>query len=669
MKDFILEIYSEEIPARMQKFAEENFYKIFENFFREYQIRWENLQVNVGPCRIIIQSSLAEVIPAKIAEIKGPKIDANEQAILGFCRANKIQKEQLTTAKIKDQDFYFYINHIPEQLVKTIIEKNLVDFLNKMIWPKSMVWEEENSSWVRPIRSILCLLDQEVIKIHFGNIASSHFTYGHKFMSHKKIEISDSRDYLRKLHENNVIINRAERQNIIMESLLGTCTKLNITLNSDEKLLEEVTGLAEYPVILYGKIDNKFVTLPPEVLITSMRHHQKYFTASDSKGNLAPYFLFVTNLKLDDYSEIIAGNERVLSARLSDALYFYNTDQTKKLESNNEKLKEIIFHTKIGTMYDKTLRIEKLCTVISDNSIASKAAKISKSDLVTEMVGEFPELQGIMGGYYANKEGYDSKICAAIKHHYKPMGAEDETPRNEAAILSIADKIDSLVALYYAGERATGSKDPYALRRYALGIIRTILDNQLTINLHETVQFSLGLLGESSEISELTTEILLFIEERFKQYLKQEFSHDIINACVDLSISSDLSLSYAKIIALSNALKNDASNLISLYKRVKNIIGPNINKEKVKELLFQTSSEQELYNKIIEIEEKINFCLKTKNFAEALSSLQQIEKPLALFFEENLVNSENTEVTENRMAMLSASYSLFSKLANFDSLE
>ncbi len=671
MKDFILEIYSEEIPARMQKMGELNFYKICETFFNEQQIAYENLRVNAGPCRIVIRCKVTDVILAKIVEIKGPKIDANEQAISGFCKANQIEKEQLTIQKIKDQDFYFYINHVPEQHVKEIIENHLPDFLNKIIWPKSMVWEETNLPWVRPIRSILCLLENEIVKIRFVNLVASNFTFGHKFMSpHKKIEIANSHDYEQKLEEHKVILSRQERETKITESLLEICKKLKITLNKDEKLIEEVGGLAEYPVILYSKIDQKFMDLPAEVLITSMRYHQKYFTANGENGNLAPYFLFVTNLDLEDYSDIISGNERVLSARLADALYFYNIDQSNKLEDNNEKLKEIIFHAKIGNMHDKIIRIEKLCEFIApNNKAASEAAKISKSDLVSQMVGEFPELQGIMGSYYAAKNGYNEEVSDAIKNHYKPIGAEDETPKESAAILAISDKIDSLAALFYAGERATGSKDPYALRRYALGIIRTILDNKLQIDLKETIYFALSLLEKSDKTQGLTNEILLFIEERLKQFLKQDFPHDVINACVDLNLSSNLLLAFSKIKALDKALKQNNKKLVVLYKRIKNIIGTGTSTSKINELLLQTSSEKSLYKQILETEQKLNMFIETKHYEKALMTLEELEKAFTLFFEENLVNSDDTKITANRTSILIESHSLFSKFANFDALE
>lgn len=671
MKDFILEIYSEEIPARMQKMAELNFYKICETFFNEQQIAYENLRVDAGPCRIVIRSKVTDIIPAKIVEIKGPKIDANEQAILGFCKANQIEKKELITQKIKDQDFYFYINRVTEQRVKEIIENNLPSFLHKIVWPKSMAWEETNLPWVRPIRSILCLLATEIVKIKFINLVASNYTYGHKFMSqHKKIEIADSRDYEKKIEEHKVILSRLDRETKIRESLLEICAKLKITFNRDEKLIEEVAGLAEYPVILYGKIDQKFMDLPAEVLITSMRYHQKYFTANDENEKLAAYFLFVTNLDLEDYSEIIAGNERVLSARLADALYFYNNDQSNGLESNNEKLKEIIFHAKIGNMHDKIIRIEKLCEFIApNNKAASEAAKISKSDLVSEMVGEFPELQGIMGSYYAAKHGYNAEICDAIKNHYKPIGAEDETPKESAAILAISDKIDSLSTLFYAGERATGSKDPYALRRYALGIIRTILDNKLQIDLKQIIYFAFSLLEKSDKTQDLTNEILLFIEERFKQFLKQDFPHDVINACIDLSLSSNLLLSYSKIIALDNALKQNNKKLVALYKRIKNIIGTGTSTSKVNELLLQTSSEKSLYKQILETEQKLDLFIENKNYEKALMSLEELEKAFSLFFEENLVNSEDVKITANRTSILIESHSLFSKFANFDALE
>ena len=671
MKDFIIEIYSEEIPARMQENAEQNFRNIYEAFFKNYKISYENLIVDIGPCRIVLHCKIQDILPSQSLEIKGPKVDANELAIEGFCNSNNISKEKLLIKKIKDQDFFFYVDAVPSQNTKEIIISSLPEYLNRIIWPKSMVWGKNNFPWVRPIKSILCLLGEEALKFKFANLESSNITYGHKFMRFKKLEVRDSEDYLKKLKENKVIISRKEREVIIKKSLAEICSELQVELNIDDKLLQEVTGLTEFPKVIYGRINDKFIKLPSEILITSMRHHQKYFTCNDKNNNLAPYFLFVTNLDLQDYKEIIAGNERVLSARLADALYFYNSDKTKSLKSYKAKLKDIIFHAKIGSLSDKVTRVQKLCNyIVPDDKDLQDAAEIMKSDLVSEMVCEFPELQGIMGSYYAKDEGYNLKICEAIKNHYKPIGIEDDTPKNAASILSIVDKIDSLVSLYNAGERATGSKDPFALRRYATGVVRTILDNKINLELKQIIDFALSLLENKNTNNIISSEIILFIEERFKHLLKQNFPHDVVNACINFKLNSNIFLSYSKLISLNETLQNEqGKNLASLFKRIKNIAGFSNSIEEINIGLFQTSSENILHDKIYEISDQIEILFNSNEFHACFLKLFELQIPLTKFFEENLVNTEDSELTKNRKALLSKSYLLFSKLANFDELQ
>ncbi len=668
MKDFIFEIYSEEIPARMQKNAEIDLVKIFTSFFSDFEIKFENIHSYVGPCRLAITASIAEYIEAKSSELRGPKFDAPQVAIEGFCKSNNLSKESLVVKKVKETDFYFAELKTPKQETTDIIISYLAEYLNKIIWPKSMTWGEHYFSWVRPVKNLLCLLDNKIIPVEFLELQANNKSFGHKFMDNQEITITG--DYVSDLRKVNVVSSRIEREEIIAKSLHEICNNLNITLNHDHRLLEEVAGLTEFPVVLYGNIDAKFMSLPPEVLITSMRTHQKYFTANTNERALAPYFLFVTNLDLNNYSEIIKGNEKVLSARLSDALFFYNSDKKNKLENNLSKLQRIVFHAKLGSLKNKTERIVKLAKFINSNDKdAIEASRLCKCDLTTEMVGEFPELQGIMGSYYAKNQGCSVEVAYAIENHYKPIGADDTPPQNSAAIVSIADKIDSLVSLFLAGERATGSKDPYGLRRYALGIIRTIIANNLQLDLIKLIEYSSTIIEISSSQKEFD-EIVSFIEERFKFYLKNEYSIEIINSIVNFKKNANLMLNCLMIESIKQALESEkGKELISLYKRINNIVSESKKFEALNQDFLISESEKQLYNKITISSKLMQESLEKQDFNSSINLLLEFEQSLSKFFDENLVNTEELNISNNRKSLLFEVSQLFLKVAKFDELQ
>lgn len=665
MKNFILELYSEEIPAKKQENAEAGFYEIFKKFFVENEVDFADLLVSVGPCRITIEAKVNPIISSSIIEIKGPKANAPENAIEGFCKSNMVSKDNLEVKDFNGVSTYFLLKKREEIPFANILARDFESLMKKYTWPKSMVWGSSNLIWVRPLRNILCSIGDEKVKLKFGEIQSTNYTFGHKFMAYHKIEINNRDDYHAKLKNNYVIVSRIDRTKIISSSIEELCHKHKIILNKDESLLREVAGLCEYPVILFGKIDKKFLALPKEVLILSMKTHQKYFTANNEDGNLAPYFIFATNLKLDDYGEIISGNERVLNARLSDALYFYNQDISKGLESFSGQLERLVFHKKLGSIQDKVKRIEKIAASLDSKAIL--AARLCKNDLVTEMVGEFPELQGIMGGYYAKHSG-DEYTSNAIRDHYKPMGADDETPTGLGAIISIADKIDSLVSLYVAGERATGSKDPYALRRYCLGIIRTIIDNNLDLDIPELVQLASKSLTIDAKESDIK-EIAAFFEERLKNYMKQEVPIEILNATIDFKKSRNILnlISIAK--AFENILKSEkGASVISLYKRAKNISSDLKNPLKIEFDMLESDSEKRLFNSINNLSNEIDKHIAFGNYEASLGELLKLEDSLTNFFNDNLVNSDDEKSTLVRKSLLIMAVSLFERISNFGEL-
>lgn len=665
MKDFVLELYSEEIPARMQKNAEKGFYDIFEKFFKDKNIIFNDLQSNISPCRISITAKISEIIKGSSKEIKGPKIDTNPKAIEGFCNKNKVLAKDLEVREIDSVKYYFFNQNTQDQHSENIIKENIESLLKSYVWPKSMQWSNHKLIWVRPLKNILCILDSKIIDFTLGHLSSNNISYGHKFMDNSSFEVNSINDYYQKLKQNNIIYSREERIQIIKDGISKIENDNDYKVLLTDKLIDEVGGLCEYPVVLQGKIDKRFMELPQEVLNTSINVHQKFFTTEkNNKPN--PDFIFITNLLLNDYSEIISGNERVLSARLEDALFFYNEDKKKKLEDNFEKLDQIIFHKNIGSLKYKIQNMMKIATNYGDDAV--KAIKLSKCDLVSEMVFEFPELQGIMGYYYAKSENISDEIAIAIRDHYKPIGADDSVPSGLAAKVALIDKLDSLAALTLAGEKATGSKDPFALRRMVIGVIRIILENNFDINLLDILDETLAN-HEIDLVNKNKSYLIDFIEERVKHYLKNHYDIKIINAAVDLRSNSNLLFINEVIEELTNLVSTDnGAELISLYKRGKNILENNFSNQQIDESLFENESERVLYKVILDIESTVNSNLADKNINLALQNLLTLKESYSTFFDENMINTDNESVSTNRKSILYRVCLLFEKLAKFNEI-
>jgi len=660
VSELLLELFSEEIPAFMQKDAEEGYLNIFTKIFEENEI-FAKIQVFSGSRRITLYAThLPKVTLPKAIEIKGPSTEAPEAAISGFCKAHNVSKLELSTKLINNQLYYFYIKKVEEKQIKEILPEIIVEAINKYSWAKSMFWGNYNIKWIRPLRNILCIFDGKILPLQFGHLTANNITFGHRLTDNKKIEVENFEDYKTKLTENHVILERLKREEIIKTGLLEQANTHNLTIKEDLRLVEEVAGLSEFPVVLCGAIPQKFLELPKEVLISSMRTHQKYFCLFDRSGNFAPYFLFVSNGQFANSTLVVQGNEKVLSARLSDALYFYKQDISKTLEANLEKLAAVTFHTKLGSLKEKVERITNICKYIDpDNKDLITAAKLCKSDLVSEMVGEFPELQGIMGYYYAKHEKLNEEIAVAIRDHYKPQGLSDSVPVGNAALLAIADKLDSLVGLMIAGEAPTGSGDPYALRRQVLGIIRIIIENKLELNLSNLIDFSLKLYKDSS-VKDRDL-IISFFEERAKFYFKNEYDISLINAVLDLNLAN---IKF-KLDALKEFLeKEDGKQLLNAYKRASNIIESQNIDGAVEPNLFSTQPEKELF----EVTQKLSLQIVDKDYDKALNLLQTLLTPITSFFDNVLVNDSDPKIAKNRLLILQDVCKLFHKIAKFNRL-
>jgi glycyl-tRNA synthetase beta chain len=673
MSELLLELFSEEIPALLQISASEAYHKIFENFLSQHNIKYQEIKTFGGPRRITIYvHGLPAHIEATKTEIKGPKIDAPEKAIEGFCQSHNINKEQLVISKIKDVEYYFFIQQTEAKEISLLFRESLSELISAYTWPKSMYWGKSEFKWIRPLRNILCLFDEQVITFNYGHLVSNNQTYGRRFTKNSNtgplLKVKNFVDYRQKLYDNFVILDHNARSKIIEDQIYKIANNNLLQVRVSDKLLQEVTGLVEWPNIMIGQIEKKFLELPIEVLVSSMETNQKYFCLIQNEKRMSSSFIFVADGNFEDSQLVINGNQKVLYARLSDALYFYEQDLKKTVEEQLESLKSVIFHAKLGNLYEKSLRLQQIVQFIAPaNHELAKAALLCKTDITSEMVGEFPNLQGIIGYYYALARGESENFAYIIKDHYKPQGIKDDCPNSDAALLSLADKIDNLTGLVLAGEEPTGSKDPFALRRQALGIIRLILDNNLSINITQLIDYSLRLY--SNESTEIKQKIVSFFEERIKHYLKEQYPQNIISAIVDLSKHNNLLNITSKIKYLSSIFDNKtATAFIGIYRRTHNILGNKAIDLAIRQNLFQHESEQLLYDFLHQNISKLDQAYKEENYELICQILLSAEKPLSNFFQNVMVKAEDLDIANNRLALLQNVKNLFDQFADFSKI-
>ncbi|MBN8647870.1 MAG: glycine--tRNA ligase subunit beta [Caulobacterales bacterium] len=670
MAEFLLEIFSEEIPARMQKRAMEDLAKMVSDALAKNGIVVENPKSWVAPRRIgLCIENLPNQTPEVREEKKGPKLGSPQPAIDGFIRASGISS--IDEARIENDpkkgDFYVVDIVKPGSKTTEILANALPQIIQSFPWPKSMRWGVGNLRWVRPIHSIIALFDGALVDFEIEGVKSGNKTEGHRFHGNGVFEVSNYADYQNKVANANVMIDREDRKAEIMRQIGDICAANNLELIEDIGLLEEVCGLVDKPVVILGQMDESFLDLPPEVIRLTLRINQKYFVLnSKTTGKLAPNFIVVSNVAAIDGGKAIAhGNARVLAARLNDARYFWDLDRKTTLESRVEKLDKIVFHQKIGSLGDKVKRIVELAgelapIVGADVELAKRAALLAKADLVTEMVGEFPELQGVMGRYYANNDGETQDVANAIMEHYKPVGPSDYVPTNPVSIAAaLADKFDTLVSFFAIGEKPTGSGDPYALRRAALGIIRIILDNNLRLPLGIRVN----------------GELQSFFLDRLKVYLRDEgYAHDVIDA-VFANQDDDLVRIVNRIKALFEFLKtSDGENLLAGFKRATNILKAEEKKGDLGQILvvnpqhLKENAEKALFSALQQNDAILTEKLQKEDFACAMKTLAQCRAPIYDFLDNVLVNDNDQNIRLNRLALLQNLRQQMRQVADFEQI-
>ena len=732
MPQLLLEIFSEEIPARMQQGAARDLDRMVSDRLKAAGLTWDALTTYAGPRRLtLVIDGLPVATPDREEELKGPRASAPEQALEGFLRKTGLTRDQLT----ERDGVLFAVLSSKGRATTDLVAETVDQVIRTFPWPKSMRWGSGTLRWIRPIKRILCIFDGKVVPFEIDGIPSDAITEGHRFMgSGQPLKVSDFVDYRAQLEKNFVLIDVADRKLRILEQAKAPCAARGLALVDDDGLLDEVAGLAEWPTPILGDMDPQFLALPPEVVRLSMKVHQKYFAVRDpSKDGLAPNFLVVANVEATDGGKALAaGNSRVLSARLNDARFFWDEDQKVGFDAWNAKLSGVTFHAKLGTLAERVERIAALAREIAplvgaDPIEAETAARLSKADLLSGMVSEFPELQGIMGGYYARLAGHSDAIADAVRDHYKPQGPADTVPTAPVTVaVALADKLDTLVGFFAIDEKPTGSKDPFALRRAALGVIRLVLENGVRLRLRSVVIGALSHILPSIDSRKFTPTVAAGLNELIERFagtelgldaedilrslqIRDEFDdlpwlpewvekdapellggivaffadrltvllrdrgqrHDLVAAVFALG-DDDLVRIVRRVEALAAFLAtDDGANLLAGYKRASNILRAEEKKGPLPTGMVQTGlpnqpePETVLAFAVGAARTAVEAALETEDFAAAMTALAALRAPVDRFFEDVLVNSDIAAERDNRLKLLGQVRDVMGQVADF----
>jgi glycyl-tRNA synthetase beta chain len=718
MPDLLLELFSEEIPARMQAKAADDLRRMVTDKLVAEGLVYEGAKAFATPRRLTLA---VHGIPARQSDLKeerkGPRVGGPEAAIQGFLKAAGLAS--LDEAKIqrdpKKGDFYIALIEKPGRATIDVLADILPVIIRTFPWPKSMRWGERSArpgalQWVRPLHSIVATFgleteDPEVVKVAIDGIEAGQTTCGHRFMAPAAIAVRRFEDYEAKLLDAKVVLDPQRRKDIILADAKQLAFAQGFELVEDQGLFDEVSGLVEWPVVLMGSFDAEFLSIPPEVIRATIRNNQKCFVVSDPKtGKLTNKFILTANIEASDGGKaIVAGNERVIRARLSDAKFFYETDLRTKLEDRLPKFENIVFHEKLGTQAERITRIERLAAEIApsvgaDLEKAKRAAKLAKADLLTEVVGEFPELQGLMGKYYALAQGEDASVAAASEEHWKPQGPADRVPTDPVSIaVALADKIDTLVGFWAIDEKPTGSKDPYALRRAALGVIRIVLDNALRVGLQPICFYALqehsvrtiapvqdkpltdpDVIQIARQVRlQLTTEVLSFFADRLKVQLREQGArHDLVDAVFALEGQDDLLMIVRRVEALGKFLDtDDGKNLLAGVKRAANILRIEEKKDdKVYDgapdaALYALGDEKTLAKAIDRAKAEASAAVAKEDFAGAMTAMAKLRPAVDAFFDKVKVNDDDPKVRENRLKLLNEIRAATRAVADFSKIQ
>ena len=686
MSEFFLELFSEEIPANLQKNARENLLQNFKDFFEKKNISFsKNLSFSTPNRLLILFEGIKPEIKQKEEEIRGPKIDAPEKALDGFLRSNNFQKKDLYQ-KENDKGTFYFVKKPPKTIkISELLNENIPSILDGISWKKSMKWGDFQLYWARPLKSILAIFNNKNLLFKYHHLQSSNLTFVDKDFEDKKKSFNNFKLYINYFKKSQIVIDQNKRKKFIELELLKKSKRKDLVIEINDKLLEEVTNLVNKPNILICKFDDKFLKIPKEILITTMQFHQKYFHTFDSKGNITNNFLVVANNK-DSKGFIKSGNERVINARLSDAQFFWEKNKSTNLVKQVSKLKLINYFKGLGTYFDKIQRMRKLGGMISDELLISKekveiSATICKVDLLSDLVGEFPELQGIMGSYFAEFQGFDKDISLAIREQYLPIGINSITPKKPFSIaLSLTDKLDTLVGFFGIDQKPTGSKDPFALRRLALGVIRLLLENKREFKLKDLINYSSNLYHEQGhDLSNKSfhQDLTNFLVDRLKNYMREKnIRPDIIEASINFYGIDNIIKAYSKALILNKLINQEiGKSVIASYKRASNILDHELKNQElelsniVDPVLFKNDFEKNLYKKINELRKYFISINKDENYELSLKNLAESKDVIFEFFDNVIVNDDDKTIQKNRLELLQMLCKTFDKFLNFSKIE
>ncbi len=689
MPELLLELLSEEIPARMQERAAADLGEMVGRALAEADLGYDQISAFATPRRLTLRvQGLPARQPDSMVERRGPRVGAPQAALDGFAASLGVSDYTLEEQDDRKGRVLVARYRRAGQATLEVLPPLVGAILARFPWPKSMRWGDHEVRWIRPLRSILCLLDGEVVSVEFGPLRASGTTEGHRFLARGPIEVRDFQDYHQKLAAAYVQLDGAERQRAIRAAAERLARDQNLRLREDPALLTELAGLVEWPVALLGGIDERFMALPEEVLVTAMRHHQKYLALEDEDGRLAPRFVAVANLPTKDAGRaVVAGNERVLRARLWDAQFFWDKDCRRSLASRIPELAGVVFHARLGSLGAKAARLEQLAGWLAqyvpgtEPELATRAGLLAKADLVTGMVGEFPELQGIMGRHYALQDREPPEVARAIAEHYAPQGPGDACPSAPVSVaVALADKLDSLVGFFAIGEKQSGSKDPFALRRAALGAIRLILENRLRLPLKAAYSQALAGYGDllpAVDADAVSRQLLEFFADRLKVHLKDAgVRHDLISAVFAAGEEDDLVRLLARVEALRAFLATeDGANLLVALRRASNIVRIEEKRDRrsyagqPERQQLEAKEEEVLYSRLLSVGGDIAGALQREDFGDAMAALARLRQPVDAFFDRVTVNADDPQLRENRLYLLGQIRSALGALADFSLIQ
>ena len=682
MSELLIELFSEEMPPNLQINARTQFKKFLQEEISSLNLKYKTFEVYSTPTRLTTSilglSNKIKILPS---EIKGPKLGVPQNIIENFVKSKSLKVEDLYKKELEKGTFYFAKIKGKEINTEDELVKIIPKSLNRISWKKSMKWSNYELSWGRPLRFILSVYNQKHLKFKYAHLDTVNFTVVEENTEIKQKKIKDFQEYQEFLRRNEIILDHNKREKLILEKVQSICKSRSCKESLDQSLLTEVSNLVDKPRIVLAKFDKSYLKLPSEVIKSTLQFHQRYFTLVNHKDRIINEFVIVIN-KPDLKKLIRAGNERVVEARLSDASFFWEKDKSLNLIKQINKLKQITFYENLGSIYEKTQRLRKMAYFISDELNLNKekieiASSVSKSDLVSGLVGEFPELQGVMGKYFAFSQGFEEDVCRAISEHYLPISISSPVPKKPVSYaLSIIDKLDTLVGFYLINEKPTSSKDPFALRRAAIGLLRTIIENNLRIKVGDLIDNSIKIYleqGVKQINKDVSKDLLKFFRDRMKNILKEKnIRTDIIEASVSSHLNDNFLELYKKTLIMKKFISKDlGKNALSTYKRASNILDQEklISKNGPDAVLFRHEEEKELFERIGIIRKAFTLKEEKKNYEEHLRLLSDTKLSTDKFFDNVKVNDENKDLKNNRLELLQILCSTFNSFIDFSKLE